>query len=84
VNPKRVLTNRLPLLGQEVGAISSISLLCFCSGLKFFVELLFVTLHPFAIVLKFGLKEHEIPQQRQAGNRCVQPTVLLCETELFK
>ena len=36
-------TNRLPLLGQEVGAISGISLLCFCSGLKFFVQLLFYT-----------------------------------------
>ncbi len=32
----------------------------------------FLHLHPFAIGLKFGLKEHEIPQQRQAGNRCLQ------------
>ncbi len=36
-------TNRLPLLGLKVGAISSISLSCFYSGLKFFVQLLFYT-----------------------------------------
>ena len=36
-------TNRLPLLGQEVGTINSIALLYFCSGLKFFVKLLLYT-----------------------------------------
>jgi len=30
-------TMGMPLLGLKVGAISIISLLCFCSGLKFFV-----------------------------------------------
>ncbi len=48
----RQLTNRLPLLGLEVGAINSITLLYFYSGLRFFVQLCFINLHLSAIVLK--------------------------------